>query len=99
MGQGSVHRATVSPVTGAPATARPPGENATGPEPMLWPVMVVIRVTLPGPVTFHRVTVLLPAMVVSACPPAENASATSGKPPCRAGGAGTVRRSVAVMAG
>ena len=81
MGQGSAHRATVSPVTGAPATARPPAENATGPEPMLWPVMVVMRVTAPGPVTFHRVTVLLPAMVVSVCPPAENASATSGKLP------------------
>src|SRR5271154_660576 len=77
-GQGSVHRASVSPAVGAPATVRPSGENATGPWPMLLPVMVVMPLTVPGPVTFHRVTVALFAMVVSVRPPAENASATSG---------------------
>ena len=57
---------------------RPPGENATFPAPMLLPVILLMRLAAPGRVTFHRVTVLLSAMVASVRPLAENASATSG---------------------
>jgi hypothetical protein len=79
VGQGNVHRVRVSPAEGAPATVRPPAENATSPAPNLLPVMVVMRLTRGGSVTFHRVTAVLPAMLVSVRPSAENASATSAR--------------------
>jgi hypothetical protein len=60
---GRVHRASVSPAGGAPATARPPGATATAPAPRLSRVMVAMRVTASGLVTSHLVTLVLPAMV------------------------------------
>ena len=76
----------VSPVVRAPARVRPSAENATGPAPMLDRVLVVRRVTAPGPVTFHWVTVVLSSTMVSVWPSAENASAAFGQKLTGAGG-------------
>jgi hypothetical protein len=61
-------------------------------------MLVVRRVTAPGPVTFHWVAVVLSWTVVSVWPSAENASAAFGQKVTGAGD-GTAAWSVAVFAG
>jgi len=64
----------------------------------MWLVRVAMRVTARGSVTFHWVTSVLLAIVVSVCPSAEKASSTSGGSVEPTGGGGMATRSVAVTA-